>query len=81
MMMVDKVISAGGCDALQTSLVETGVVRHKGQALDDRLNLLPNIREHRCIFRYGFLRSQACASIKLGLLFHDIEQGTCRNVS
>jgi hypothetical protein len=31
---------------LQTTFIEGAVVRHQGQALDERLNLSPNIRKH-----------------------------------
>ena len=34
---------------LQAAFVKGAVVRHEGQALDERLNLFPNIRKHRCV--------------------------------
>ena len=35
---------------LETSFIETGVVRNEGEALDERFNLLPDVWEYRCIF-------------------------------
>ena len=43
-------------DCLETSFVETGVVRNEGEALDERFNLLPDIGEHRSVIRV--LRTQ-----------------------
>ena len=42
---------------LEASFVETGVVRNEGEALDERFNLLPDVREYRCIF--GVLRPKS----------------------
>ena len=44
-------------DCLETSFVETGVVRNEGEALDERFNLLPDVWEYRCIF--GVLRPKS----------------------
>ena len=44
-------------DSLETSFIETGVVRNEGEALDERFNLLPDVREYRCIF--GVLRPKS----------------------
>ena len=44
-------------DALQTALIEPAVVCHKGQSLDERLDLFPDVGEHRSIVRV--LRSEA----------------------
>ena len=41
----------GAEDRLQAAFVEPGVVRHERQTLDQRLNPLPYIREHRSILR------------------------------
>ena len=41
----------GAEDRLQAAFVEPGVVRHERQTLDQRLNPLPYIREHRRILR------------------------------
>ena len=43
-------------DSLETSFIETGVVRNEGEALDERFNLLPDIGEHRSVIR--ILRSK-----------------------
>ena len=43
-------------DSLETSFIETGVVRNEGEALDERFNLLPDIGEHRSVIRV--LRTQ-----------------------
>ena len=43
-------------DSLETSFIETGVVRNEGEALDERFNPLPHIREHRSVIRV--LRTQ-----------------------
>ena len=43
-------------DSLETSFIETGVVRNEGEALDERFNLLPDVWEYRCIF--SILRSK-----------------------
>ena len=37
-------------DSLETSFIETGVVRNEREALDERFNLLPDVWEYRCIF-------------------------------
>ena len=44
-------------DSLETSFIETGVVRNEGEALDERFNLLPDVWEYRCIF--GVLRPKS----------------------
>ena len=36
--------------SLETSFIETGVVRNEREALDERFNLLPDVWEYRCIF-------------------------------
>ena len=43
--------------SLETSFIETGIVRNEGEALDERFNLLPDVREYRCIF--GVLRPKS----------------------
>ena len=35
---------------LEASFVESGIVRHEGESFDERLNLLPDVWEYRCIF-------------------------------
>ena len=42
--------------SLETSFIETGIVRNEGEALDERFNLLPDVWEYRCIF--SILRSK-----------------------
>ena len=44
-------------DSLEAALVETGVVRNQRESLDERLYLLPDIWEYRCIF--SILRPKA----------------------
>ena len=34
---------------LEASFVESGIVRHEGESFDERLNLLPDVWEYRCI--------------------------------
>ena len=43
-------------NGLETTLVEAGVVRHQRESLNERINLLPDVREHRRIL--GVLRPQ-----------------------
>ena len=44
-------------DSLETSFIETGVVRNQREPLDERFNLLPDVWEYRCIF--GVLRPKS----------------------
>ena len=44
-------------DSLETSLVETGVVRNQRESLDERFYLLPDVWEYGCIF--SVLRSKS----------------------
>lgn len=44
-------------DGLKAALVKTGIVRHQGQALDERGNLLPDAREHRRV--HGVIGTKA----------------------
>ena len=43
-------------DSLETSFIETGVVRNEREALDERFYLFPDVWEYRCIF--SILRSK-----------------------
>ena len=43
-------------DSLEAPFIEAGIVRHEGEALDERFNLLPDIGEHRSVIRV--LRTQ-----------------------
>ena len=44
-------------DSLETSLVETGVVRNQRESLDERFYLLPDVWEYRCVI--GVLRPKS----------------------
>ena len=59
-------------DSLETSFIETGVVRNEGEALDERFNLLPDVWEYRCIFgvfrpKSVYLLAEPLVVLRLGV--------------